>query len=840
MHRRLWLGIAVAGGLFLAANAVAQTADRTGSAYRVVPLGQEIRSSAHVFVVTVEQVDRKNGFITFRKTADLKGRYGTTFLCQHIGKSLLEGPTGSVVRWARPGEKAVCFVADQNARVCLGNCWYHTSIRADERWSYPEMVEEFTEIYAGSTERLVQHIRSMLAGREVTITARAPPARQRPASPRYRDWLHGRKGRLWSIKAGLDIADLEQLSSPFSRHFVGWGVGGKEAVPSLIRALKHADERRRAEAAVDLGEMGAQARAAVPALRRALRDANLYVRLYAAAALLRIDPGRRDELGVILHLLRDRDADLRAATVCVLAEQPQAVQRVVPVLAEALLGEKDEKVRGEAAHALGALGPGSLAQSKAIKALIRAVEKGPEASVRIQAIVALRRFSAAARAALPALGTALADRDRSVAEEAITALARFGPAAVPVIERALARSALAQREGVFNLITELGPRAASLAPVLTRLLRHPEPVLRCHVAGALLAVDPDGLGRNAVAVLAGLAERDGPDHTGGLAIVNLGHPGAPLRYTVPALIRLLAHQGPKRRRHAAFMLGDIGPGASDAVEALEKAMKEDDANRLRAAQALVRIGYPGKAVGTLIRALVQEDRNGSRGYALQILAEAGPSAREAAPLLRRALRDRASRHRARTALALWRVERPIPGDLIVADPRQQSLTVLIDMLDDPKEGVRDEAMAALAEIGPEGAPVVPALVRILKRKDHWHRRRAAQTLGALGVGARQAEPALRRALKDEQPRVRLEAAVAVGRIDPHHPLVVPALLEIAQNCPDLAEEVAAALADLKTAARAAVPWLLRALRDEDAAVSQQAGRALLQIDPEAARKAGVP
>jgi HEAT repeat protein len=209
-------------------------------------------------------------------------------------------------------------------------------------------------------------------------------------------------------------------------------------------------------------------------------------------------------------------------------------------------------------------------------------------------------------------------------------------------------------------------------------------------------------------------------------------------------------------------------------------------------------------------------------------------------VLRRILREKKGRERIWAAVALWRVERQIVGDLIVADPRQKGLDALIELLDDPDPGVQIEVTQALQKLGPHAERAVPALVRSLRKSDPGWRALAANTLASLGPGARKAERALQQALKDEDSLVRLEVAVALGSINPRHPLVVPALLEIGEKCPEHVDGVVTALGELKIHARAAVPWLIQMLRHEDDAVCASAGRTLAQIDPEAARKAEIP
>jgi HEAT repeat protein len=86
--------------------------------------------------------------------------------------------------------------------------------------------------------------------------------------------------------------------------------------------------------------------------------------------------------------------------------------------------------------------------------------------------------------------------------------------------------------------------------------------------------------------------------------------------------------------------------------------------------------------------------------------------------------------------------------------------------------VRDHAVDALGRIGPGAAPAVPIIVAELDLPpDHINylplvpfRRVAARSLGRIGPAAQTAVPVLGRALKNEDPVYRVEAALALWRI----------------------------------------------------------------------------
>jgi HEAT repeat protein len=115
---------------------------------------------------------------------------------------------------------------------------------------------------------------------------------------------------------------------------------------------------------------------------------------------------------------------------------------------------------------------------------------------------------------------------------------------------------------------------------------------------------------------------------------------------------------------------------------------------------------------------------------------------------------------------------------------------------------------------------------------------AAAALGNLGRAARSAVPALiHTSLWDEDHAVRVEAAVALWKIDRKGPLVIPALTKALADDNELICWMAAdALGQIGPEAREAVPALRRALQRDFRISLVRTGviLALKRIDPQAA------
>ncbi len=135
---------------------------------------------------------------------------------------------------------------------------------------------------------------------------------------------------------------------------------------------------------------------------------------------------------------------------------------------------------------------------------------------------------------------------------------------------------------------------------------------------------------------------------------------------------------------------------------------------------------------------------------------------------------------------------------------------LVRSLDDPEAGVRMQAAFTLRLIGVAGEPTVAALVRRLGDPDEY-----ASNAAALALASRpdQTLVALRVALTDGDPRVRRNAARALGYMkDDGAPALSGLLSILRQDTPDNQLEVIEVLTRFRPAvAREAAPTLVRLL-----------------------------
>src|SRR5262249_5970492 len=164
-------------------------------------------------------------------------------------------------------------------------------------------------------------------------------------------------------------------------------------------------------------------------------------------------------------------------------------------------------------------------------------------------------------------------------------------------------------------------------------------------------------------------------------------------------------------------------------------------------------------------------------------------------------------------------------------------------LHDGDDGVRAEAVRALLRAGPQPGTEVGALIDALHNEVDVVRFHAAIALGDFGSAGRPAVPALIHAsLWDEEPAVRLGAAMALWKIDDHRdPLALHVLTGALGDANELICWVAAEwLGQMGPAAREAVPALRQALRRgyRLSLVTTSVRLALERIDPQAPAGAG--
>ncbi len=163
-----------------------------------------------------------------------------------------------------------------------------------------------------------------------------------------------------------------------------------------------------------------------------------------------------------------------------------------------------------------------------------------------------------------------------------------------------------------------------------------------------------------------------------------------------------------------------------------------------------------------------------------------------------------------------------------------AIPLLADLLRHDRVSIRRSAVDALIDLAPDTERMQPALRRALKDEDSLVTRDAARALGALGKRAAPSVSALVKALAHEEPHVRIYAAEALASIGPKAGAATRDLARaVGDPIPGVRWAACEALASIGPAAQPAVSQLIKALQDEFLYVRICAAGALGCIGPKA-------
>jgi uncharacterized protein (TIGR02996 family) len=590
---------------------------------------------------------------------------------------------------------------------------------------------------------------------------------------------------------------------------------GEPLVPGLIELLKHEKSRARLQACHCLRKIGPRAKAAVPALMDALADSDYSVRAQVASALAAIG------------------ADETAGT-----EQLKAA-----------LTDENWTVRRTASKVLGAMG----AKGNVLDELVERFNS-PDAKDRAEVIEGLAQLGTAN--VIPYLDRATDDSDATVRVDAVRALGRLKlPGAAPPLCRAMRSTEPAVREAAAQQFSGWRPNV----PVAQEVL-------------------------DALAVL--LADRDG--RVRAVACDALRQSAARAAFAVPALLKNLDHDAPSVRSAAASALGAVTRDDRAVIDALAEAIADTDLSvavaavsalavqtklparivpglfafirRVRADEGVeyhVATAYtafakldapPPEVIAELRRALAPPatpHRYNLSWQAAQALSELGPAALPAAPQLLAAVREHLLSE---------------PGTRALLKMGGAGVEGLIALLDSNDEDVRSNTISLLWNVGPLGLPLVPALLRCVRRTaDDGRRARAIYGVQYIGPTATGAIPDLLEQLTGSGSQSAVAALNVLTKFGaalvPHLPQLVEVALDparahwrgtFAELFANLAPETPAVLEPLRELVRAAGPdeadakdwnarWAKRSVRDHAlrgfAALGSEAAGALPEVAP---------
>lgn len=486
------------------------------------------------------------------------------------------------------------------------------------------------------------------------------------------------------------------------------------SVKDLIGLLSSPDAAVRLKAVDQLGAQGEKAGEAGPALAPLLTDADPLVRRRAIKTLLAIRPDQKVMLPIWIKLMEDSPPEVHARILNAITD---AGAPAVPRLIEAL---KNDRVAYWVCIVLRGMGPAAKA---AVPALVEKL-KDPQPDIRREAVLALGAIGEAAISAVPQIVAALDDENAQGA--ATFVLGQLGK--IPADAEQKIRANVKSSDKAISTISlwalaRVHPEDKDLRRQATEqiveCLKDKDAMVRVVAARALAALPP------APEITLPILEKAlaGADattvHHALDALASLG------AMAVPRLVDVLAKHKDLRVQ-VAYTLGQIGPAAAPATEALAKLVADEDMNlATEAALALGRIGPAAKAAVPALCAALQKE--GTNAHAIILaLGDIGPDAATAEPLLVKAMGSKDASLAITAASALTQIQ---PRS---AKAAARAVPVLVAGLTDSLSETRQAAAEALGELGPLARDAVPALQKATTDPDKAVRDAAAKALKSIG------------------------------------------------------------------------------------------------------------
>lgn len=271
-----------------------------------------------------------------------------------------------------------------------------------------------------------------------------------------------------------------------------------------------------------------------------------------------------------------------------------------------------------------------------------------------------------------------------------------------------------------------------------------------------------------------------------VAIDDLGERHVDAKEVVPVLTKLLADSDVQVRWRSARALGDYGPLAQDAAAELRKLLAGDDPRiKYHASVALGRIGDRSDETIRALIGVVTGSDGPERRAAVAALRALKPDPEVFLPVVQRALDsdDPTVAVHALEALieqgaaavpflnaALGRTETAYLACTAIAEigpDAAATVPALVELLGKTSHSqLQIQALVALANIGPAARPAAPQVINLLETStDATVPAAAAYALGA--VGAPNADAPLAKALTREEPFIQMAAAWALAKLHPH-------------------------------------------------------------------------
>ncbi|HUR53492.1 MAG TPA: VCBS repeat-containing protein, partial [Gemmataceae bacterium] len=185
---------------------------RPAAAYVEVPitLGDVIRQSQCICLMTVTKVDREKNLIIYQKNQDLlKNKHPQEVIKHNIGRGgLRPGEWEEIMKWAEVGKQAVFFHNGGASETFIGVTWYQAYPQG-EWWGMSHGEPFLLRSFAGKQDKLAAAVLDIVAGKEVIVPCMVDGDKEA---------IHKKTAKIQRLKASLKILDYNP-----KRDFVGWG-----------------------------------------------------------------------------------------------------------------------------------------------------------------------------------------------------------------------------------------------------------------------------------------------------------------------------------------------------------------------------------------------------------------------------------------------------------------------------------------------------------------------------------------------------------------------------------------------------------------------------------------
>ncbi|MBN9122050.1 MAG: HEAT repeat domain-containing protein [Planctomycetes bacterium] len=450
-----------------------------------------------------------------------------------------------------------------------------------------------------------------------------------------------------------------------------------------------------------------------------------------------------------------REAAALAIMACTKGEAVMK-EKGLAVLREGLT-DPSPVIREHTAYTIGQLGPVARPLAPDVQKLCT----DPDANVRGAAFDALRVTGVADPAALTKLLKHDNEEVVRLSAELIPLVAEMPAEAVAPLSEALGSTNSNVRAAAAEGLALAGPKAAPAAQPLADVIKKSYPE----------KFDPT----------APTMRHEGPELSYWKALVKIGEPA------VGPTAKLLEHPNPLVRAHAARVLGEIGPPAKVAADALKKALGDTYATVcVEAAVTLCKLGEAKDDALALVKKALETPTQNVAATAIEGIYRMGADGKPLVPQALTKLSD-PNPYTRLAAVTLAGLLPPEEATKAAADVGKQAT--------DAEPDIRRCVGRVLERLGPAGAPAADALGKALpNEKELDIRDQFVEALVAMGAGAKPALPGLLPLLtqKGLDASLRTRALAAVVAADPSSPEVAAALVKAAADDDQTVRAAAAA------------------------------------------------